>query len=339
MGNTTNRWKDIYLASSTIYLGADGTISAGNITNGTSNLVITLDGNVSTSVSGNANIIVATGTGVNVAGYLTATGNISGSNLSASANLSVTANANIGNIGTAGIVIATGNITGGNFITAGFANVGTNANIGTTLSVVGNANVGNLGTAGVIIATGNITGGNANLGNLVTANYLSATGGSIAIGDGSIALAAGNAGIFTVGVYNINFGLNSNITMGSNTGNVIARGNMSTNTISVNSIQSKRITIAVGMNTVIDSFPKVDYRSVKYCIRIGSDSGYQAVEVLLVHNGLNSIITVYGSLSTYGSDLLVLSTSINGANVELIGNPVAGETNTTVNLVGIYIQD
>ena len=339
LGNATNRWKDLYLASSTIYLGPNSEISAGNLTNGNSNLVITLDGNVSTSVSGNANIIVATGTGVNVAGYLTATGNISGSNLSASANLSVTANANIGNIGTAGIVIATGNITGGNLITAGFANVGTNANIGNTLSVIGNANVGNLGTAGVIIATGNITGGNANLGNLATANYLSATGGSIAIGDGSIALAAGNAGIFTVGVYNINFGLNSNITMGSNTGNVIARGNMSTNTISVNSIQSKRITIAVGMNTVIDSFPKVDYRSVKYCIRIGSDSGYQAVEVLLVHNGLNSIITVYGSLSTSGSDLLVLSTSINGANVELIGNPVAGETNTTVNLVGIYIQD
>ena len=339
LGNATNRWKDLYLANSTIYLGPNSEISAGNITNGTSNLVITLDGNVSTSVSGNANIIVATGTGVNVAGYLTATGNISGSNLSASANLSVTANANIGNIGTAGVVIATGNITGGNLITAGFANVGTNANIGNTLSVIGNANVGNLGTAGVIIATGNITGGNANLGNLATANYLSATGGSIAIGDGSIALAAGNAGIFTVGVYNINFGLNSNITMGSNTGNVIARGNMSTNTISVNSIQSKRITIAVGMNTVIDSFPKVDYRSVKYCIRIGSDSGYQAVEVLLVHNGLNSIITVYGSLSTSGSDLLVLSTSINGANVELIGNPVAGETNTTVNLVGIYIQD
>ena len=339
LGNATNRWKDLYLASSTIYLGPNSEISAGNLTNGNSNLVITLDGNVSTSVSGNANIIVATSTGVNVAGYLTATSNISGSNLSASANLSVTANANIGNIGTAGIVIATGNITGGNLITAGFANVGTNANIGNTLSVIGNANVGNLGTAGVIIATGNITGGNANLGNLATANYLSATGGSIAIGEGSIALAAGNAGIFNVGVYNINFGLNSNITMGSDTGNVIARGNMSTNTISVNSIQSKRITIAVGMNTVIDSFPKVDYRSVKYCIRIGSDSGYQAVEVLLVHNGLNSIITVYGSLSTSGSDLLVLSTSINGANVELIGNPVAGETNTTVNLVGIYIQD
>jgi len=339
LGNATNRWKDLYLASSTIYLGPNSEISAGNLTNGNSNLVITLDGNISTSVAGNANIIVATGTGVNVAGYLTATSNISGSNLSASANLSVTANANIGNIGTAGIVIATGNITGGNLITAGFANVGTNANIGNTLSVIGNANVGNLGTAGIIIATGNITGGNANLGNLATANYLSATGGSIAIGDGSIALAAGNAGIFTVGVYNINFGLNSNITMGSTTGNVIARGNMSTNTISVNSIQSKRITIAVGMNTIIDSFPKVDYRSVKYCIRIGSDSGYQAVEVLLVHNGLNSIITVYGSLSTSGSDLLVLSTSINGANVELIGNPVAGETNTTVNLVGIYIQD
>ena len=108
------------------------------MTNGTSNIKITLDGNVSTSVAGNSNIIVATGTGVNVAGYLTATGNISGSNLSASGNLSVTGNANIGNIGTAGLIVATGNITGGNFITTGFANIGSNANLGSTLTVIGN---------------------------------------------------------------------------------------------------------------------------------------------------------------------------------------------------------
>jgi len=392
LGNTINRWRDLYLASSTIYLGADSSISAGTLTNGTSNLIITIDGDVSTSVGGNANIIVATSTGVNVAGTLHATGHITGGNLitagfaniASNANigttLSVIGNANVGNLGTAGRIIATGNanvgnlgtstaiITTGNITTInsgllqnGNSNIAitsngnisitaaggavelvvtsTGANITGTANISGNANVGNLGTSGLITATGNITGGNANLGNLVTANYLSATGGSIAIGDGSIALAAGNAGIFTVGVYNINFGLNSNITMGSTSGNVTARGNLSTNTISANSIQSKRIAIAVSINTVIDSFPKVDYRSVKYCIRIGSDSGYQAIEVLLVHNGLNSIMTVYGSLSTTGSDLLVLSTSINGANVELIGSPAAGETNTTVNLVAIYIQD
>ena len=168
LGNATNRWKDLYLASSTIYLGADSTISAGNLTNGTSNIKITLDGNVSTSVAGNSNIIVATGTGVNVAGYLTATGNISGSNLSASANLSVTANANIGNIGTAGLIVATGNITGGNFITTGFANIGSNANLGSTLTVIGNITTSaNVITDLILGKTGGIsitaTGSNSNI--------------------------------------------------------------------------------------------------------------------------------------------------------------------------------
>ena len=158
LGNATNRWKDLYLASSTIYLGADSTISAGNLTNGTSNIKITLDGNVSTSVAGNSNIIVATGTGVNVAGYLTATGNISGSNLSASGNLSVTGNANIGNIGTAGLIVATGNITGGNFITTGFANIGSNANLGSTLTVLGNITTsGNVITDLILGKTGGIS--------------------------------------------------------------------------------------------------------------------------------------------------------------------------------------
>ena len=64
--------------------------------------------------------------------------------------LSVTGNANVGNLGTSGLVIATGNVTGGNLVTAG------------RLSVTGNANVGNLGTLGLIIATGNISGANFN---------------------------------------------------------------------------------------------------------------------------------------------------------------------------------
>ena len=34
LGNATNRWKDLYLASSTIYLGAEGTISSGDLTAG-----------------------------------------------------------------------------------------------------------------------------------------------------------------------------------------------------------------------------------------------------------------------------------------------------------------
>ncbi|MEI6422201.1 MAG: hypothetical protein WCP55_08270, partial [Lentisphaerota bacterium] len=46
-----------------------------SIVNGTSNVIVAASGNVTTSVAGNANIIVATGTGANVNGYLTISGN------------------------------------------------------------------------------------------------------------------------------------------------------------------------------------------------------------------------------------------------------------------------
>jgi hypothetical protein len=66
----------------------------GRLANGNSNVNIpAANGNVTISVAGNANIVVATGTGVNVAGTLNASGN-----------------ANVGNLGTAQI-LATANVT------------------------------------------------------------------------------------------------------------------------------------------------------------------------------------------------------------------------------------
>jgi hypothetical protein len=94
-------------------------------------------------------------------GVVSATGNVSGSNITTGGLVDATGNVSGGNITTVGLVSATGNVSGGNLTTGG------------VLSVTGNANVGNLGTGGLIIATGNITGsnlntlGNANIGNLV----------------------------------------------------------------------------------------------------------------------------------------------------------------------------
>ena len=62
--------------------------------------------------------------------------------------MSVTGNANVGNLGTAGLVIATGNVSGGNLTTAG------------ALSVTGNANVGNIG-ANIGVFTGNVSAANS----------------------------------------------------------------------------------------------------------------------------------------------------------------------------------
>ena len=78
-------------------------ISAGSaIANGTSNVSIpSVNGNVNVTAGGNTSLVV-TATGANVVGTF-----------------DVTANANVGNLGTSGLITATGNVTGGNLITAG----------------------------------------------------------------------------------------------------------------------------------------------------------------------------------------------------------------------------
>jgi hypothetical protein len=83
--------------------------------------------------------------------------------------LSVSGNANVGNLGT-GLITASANIQGGNLRTTGLLSVGGNANIGnlgvtgvfaTTLSATGNANVGNIGATNGVFT--NITGNGAGI--------------------------------------------------------------------------------------------------------------------------------------------------------------------------------
>ena len=108
-GNVTSG--NVYANTGTIgaqYLSGDGsnitniTVGAGSsLVNGTSNVIVYNNGNVTTSVAGNANIVTVTGTGVNIAGTLNATGTIS-SNLSGnfSGNVTTAAQGNITSLGT-----------------------------------------------------------------------------------------------------------------------------------------------------------------------------------------------------------------------------------------------
>jgi len=91
-------------------------------------------------------------------GSFTATtfvGNVSGNLIGTT--LSISGNANVGNLGTGGLITATGNITGGNLATAG------------NLSVGGNTTLGNLVTTNIT------TGANTTQGNL-TGNWVLTTG-------------------------------------------------------------------------------------------------------------------------------------------------------------------
>ena len=154
-------------------VAASSSATAAAVANGTSNVNIpAVDGNATISVAGNANIVVVTGTGVNVAGYITSSGNIS------------SGNANLGNLVTANYFTGNGSLLTGvaradssDSVANGTSNVNIPvANGNATISVAGNSNIAvitgtGVNVAGYLTATGNIKGDNANLGNLTTSNY------------------------------------------------------------------------------------------------------------------------------------------------------------------------
>jgi hypothetical protein len=209
-----------------------GDINVSSIANGTSNVdIIGASGNVTTSVGGQPNVFVVTTTGANVAGTLSATGNVTGqffigngsqltgidattiqngnSNVQVFPNSAVTTSV----AGTANILIvsATGMGLTGNMTTSGTSSVTGTATVGNlstagsvtaaTVSASGNANAGNLGTTGVFATTLSASG-NANVGNLGTGGLITATGNLNAgnIITGGIVSATGNVtGAYFIG--------------------------------------------------------------------------------------------------------------------------------------------
>jgi hypothetical protein len=180
------------------------TIGTASLNNGTSNVTVLNNGNITFSVAGNANVGVVTGTGLNVAGYLTSTGNVTGGNLTTGGALSVTGNANVGNLSTAQ-VLATANITAPQLI----SNVATGT---APLSVSSTTLVSNLNADlldGYNTATANTastvvvrdTNGN------VSANFF--------IGDGSQLTGIGDAASIANGTSNVRIpSVNGNVTIG-----------------------------------------------------------------------------------------------------------------------------
>ena len=132
-----------------------------SIVNGNSNVVVNANANVTISSNGQANVIVVTNTGANIAG----TANITGDIL-AGANINVTSNINGATFqnGNSNITITSNaNITLTSSSNATMVITNTGANITGTLNANGNANLGNLGTSTAIITTGNITTVNTGL--------------------------------------------------------------------------------------------------------------------------------------------------------------------------------
>ena len=306
-------------------------------------------GNLSTSgvlsVTGNANV-----GNLGTAGLIVATGNIDGGNLNTGGVLAVTGNANVGNLGTGGLITATGNITGGNLTTAGALSVTGNANVGNigaaagvfttvagSLTTASQPNVTSLGTLTGLGVNGTITGVN------ITANTGVFTGnaaGLTNIPSGNISGQVANALVAGTVYTNAQPNITSvgTLTTVSTSGNAVIGGNVKVQV----GITSNRSNVSVpGTNTatVIDQFNPSDWRTAKYVISTSGADGYQSVEALLVHDGVDSYITIYGSIcSNNTADIINLTSNINGVSGNVAVYAASNSASCVVNLVSSYIK-
>lgn len=132
----------------------------GNVTSGNVNTaIVSASGNVNSAnvntgiVSASGNIIGANVTTAGIANIGTL--EVTGSGQIGST-LSVTGTATVGNVSTAGYLSATGNVTGGNVTTTGIANIGTLSVTGTS-GFTGNVTGSNISVSGNIAANGVLT--------------------------------------------------------------------------------------------------------------------------------------------------------------------------------------
>ena len=152
------------------------------ILSGTSNVKIAApNGNVTVSVGGTINVATFTNSGANITGSANITG------------ILIANNANLGNTANANYFFGSGNNLSniqGSSVTGAVANAtyATSAGSATTAGTIttnAQPNITSVGTLSSLSVTGNITGGNANLGNSVTANYFTGNGSGLSAITGS----------------------------------------------------------------------------------------------------------------------------------------------------------
>jgi hypothetical protein len=292
-------------------------ISAGSsIISGSSNVrIISSGGNVVTSVAGNADIIIATGTGVNVNGYLTSSGNIT------------SVNANLGNAATASYFIGSGNnlsnIQGANVsgtvanatyaASAGSATSATSSTTAATVTTNAQPNITSVGTLTSLDANGTITAvaftantgvftGNGNgLTNIVGANVTgTVANATYAVSSGS----ATTAGTVTTNAQpNItSVGTLSSLTI---TGNVTA-GNVYANTGTIGAQYLKgdgsnitNITVGAGSSIVNGTSNVIIYNNSNVTTSVAGNANIVTVTGTGVNiaGTLNATGTISGNLS------------------------------------------
>ena len=281
---------------------AQGGGTGTGISNGTSNIQIaTANGNITAGVSGNANVLVITGTGLNVSGSVqTGTGsggNISGAN-NITANFFIGAGNGLSNIQGANVSGAVANAnyatTTGTVTTAAQPNI---TSVGTLTSLGVN---GNITAVNVTANTGIFTGNAAGLTNIPAANI----NGTVSSASTAVTVtASAQPNITSVGTL-------SNLSV---SGNVSVAGNIQTGTGTGGDIVGVN---AITANTFISS--KYMLRSVGTGISANGSAQGDATSLSKEINVVSTVSTGQGVVlptAQAGMVLYITNISANSLNV------------------------
>jgi hypothetical protein len=235
---------------------------------------------------------------------LSVTGNISGGNLTTGGILSVTGNANVGNIG------------------------GTNAvftNIAGTLTTAAQTNITSVGTLGSLSVTGNISGGNLDTGILTTTGNVTASGnvsGNYLLGNGTFITGLSASKIFN-GTSEANIGAsggNANITIGG------------VSNVAVFTTTGANITGTINATGNADVGNLGTSGNVTAGYFLGNGSQLTGIDATAIQNGTSNVKTALNGNVTVGvggtDNIAVFSTG--GANV-------TGYITATGNITGSYL--
>jgi len=283
------------------YLLSNLTVASGStIVSGSSNVKVELNSNVNTSVGGNANVVVVTGTGSNVNGYLTVSGNVT------------SGNANLGNAAIANYFI--GNLYG-------------HANTANTVTTNAQPNITSLGTLTSLDVTGNITSGNvyANSG-LIKAQYISGDGSNLTNLSAGVILVNGNSNVNIPNANgNINMSAvgNANILVVTGTGVNVAGTINATGTITGN-FSGNVITASQGNITSLGTLTGLTVNGIANLGAVGN--------VKITGGSSNGYLFTDGTGNlTFGS---IVNTPPGGANNDVQfkdGGTYQGSSNFTFN--------
>jgi hypothetical protein len=210
--------------------------------------------------------------------------------------------------------------------TANLGNLNITGNTVSSINTNDNIVLDPNGTGNILLIANTSITGTISINSTADSNY-----GAISIGNATIAAntTSGAAGIFT----GIGSSAISNITIGTSSTTVKVPGILAMGSIVGN---SANITITTG--TLIDTFPIATYRTAKYIIKVSNSTTYEALEALVIHDGIDSYITVYGYISSDDTDIVSVSTDISGGNVNLYASRMVA-TATVLNYLATYIRD